>query len=66
MRETWANLPRTAKKGDIVKDTGDYLDRQGICRKPITIRETLSFTVTHKVKVPPIIVELYCSTEHSP
>ena len=48
VRETWESLPRNAN-GDILKDTGDYQEHQGICRKPITIRDTLSFSITHKV-----------------
>ena len=48
IRETWENLVRD-KSGDIVKRTGDYQDRQGVCREPVTLRETLSFTLTHKV-----------------
>ena len=48
-RETWANLPRNAK-GDIVKRTGDFDSRQGLCHKPKYLREPLSFAITHKVR----------------
>ena len=48
IRETWESLKKN-KKGDVVKFTGDYEERQGICRAPVTLRETLSFSMTHKV-----------------
>ena len=49
IRETWESLAKD-RSGEIVKTTGDYQARQGVCRKPVTLRETLSFTLTHKVK----------------
>ena len=42
---------RKYKKGEILKTTGDYDTRQGICAEPVSLRETFSFTVTHKVKL---------------
>ena len=48
LRETWASL-RKRKDGEVFKSTGDYGTRQGLCREPVTLRDTLSFTVTHKV-----------------
>ena len=48
IRETWASL-RKRKDGEVFKTTGDYGTRQGLCREPVTLRDTLSFTVTHKV-----------------
>ena len=48
IRETWASL-RKRKDGEVFKTTGDYETRQGLCREPVTLRDTLSFTVTHKV-----------------
>ena len=46
--QTWASLPRNSR-GDLVKTTGDFATRQGLCNPPITLRETFSFSVTHKV-----------------
>ena len=48
VRHAYDNLEKNAR-GEIKKVTGDYETRQGICSEPITLRETLSFTVTHKV-----------------
>ena len=47
-RNTWANLPRT-QDGEIKKTRGDYEIRQGLCSEPKTLRQTFSFTITHKV-----------------
>ena len=48
IRETWSKLPRT-QDGEIRRKTGDYNIRQGLCSEPKTLRETFSFTITHKV-----------------
>ena len=48
VQETWASLNRNSR-GEIVKKTGDFATRQGLCNEPVTIRETLSFNITHKV-----------------
>ena len=48
IRETWASL-RKKEGGEVFKATGDYETRQGLCREPVTLRDTLSFTITHKV-----------------
>ena len=48
IRHTYDDLEKNAR-GEIKKVTGDYDIRQGICSEPITLRETFSFTVTHKV-----------------
>ena len=48
IRSTWENLPKT-KTGEVRKVTGDYDERVGICHKPLTLRVTFSFTITHKV-----------------
>ena len=50
LKETYQEL-RKNKKGEIMKSTGDYETRQGICAEPVSLRETFSFTVTHKVKL---------------
>ena len=50
VKETYQEL-RKNKKGEIMKTTGDYDTRQGICAEPVSLRETFSFTVTHKVKL---------------
>ena len=50
IKETFENLQKN-NRGEIVKVTGDYEVRQGICGKPISLRETFSFTITHKVKI---------------
>ena len=49
IRETHENLKKT-KDGDIRKETGDYDVRQGICGDVNTLRETFSFTLTHKAR----------------
>ena len=48
VRDTFDGLPKD-KEGAIMKKTDDYESRQGICREPVTLRETLSFSMTHKV-----------------
>ena len=48
IRETWASL-RKRKDGTVFKETGDYETRFGLCKEPVTLRDTLSFTITHKV-----------------
>ena len=48
LRQVYDDLEKNAR-GEIKKVTGDYESRQGICSKPITLRETFSFTITHKV-----------------
>ena len=48
IRKTYAELRKNAK-GEVMKVTGDYETRQGIGGEPLTLRETFSFTVTHKV-----------------
>ena len=48
IKETYEELKKD-KEGRILKSAGDYDVRQGICGKPISLRETFSFTVTHKV-----------------
>ena len=50
-KETWRNLPRNSK-GELVKSTGDYETRQGLCHPPVSLREPTSFSVTHKVLLP--------------
>ena len=47
MRETWEAL-RKNKDGTVFKQTGDYATRLGLCREPVTLRDTLTFTITHK------------------
>ena len=48
MRETWKSLQKR-EDGSVVKSTGDYETRLGLCREPVSLRDTLSFTITHKV-----------------
>ena len=48
VRDTFGDLKKNAK-GEIRKVTGDYETRQGICGETLSLRETCSFTVTHKV-----------------
>ena len=50
-KETWRNLPRNSK-GELVKSTGDYETRQGLCHPPVSLREPTCFSVTHKVLRP--------------
>ena len=50
LRETFSTLRRNAK-GEIVRVVGDYEQRQGITGEVVTLRETFSFTVTHKVTI---------------
>ena len=47
IKSTYETLEKN-EKGEIKRVTGDYEVRQGICSEPITLRETYSFTVTHK------------------
>ena len=49
LRETWDGLAKD-KTGAVIKKTGDYENRQGLCHPPATLRETFSFTETHKVE----------------
>ena len=49
MRETWQAL-RKRRDGEVFKETGDYKTRFGLCREPVSLRDTLSFTITHKVR----------------
>ena len=37
------------KHGELMKRRGDYEQRQGVCREPLSVRDTLSFSITHKV-----------------
>ena len=48
IQETCERL-RKNEKGEIIRETGDYDSRQGITHPVRTLRETTSFTVTHKV-----------------
>ena len=50
IRETWDSLAKD-KDGEVVKRTGDYETRKGQCHEPLTLRETLSFSMTHKVSL---------------
>ena len=49
LRETYKGL-RKNEKGEIIREKGDYDSRQGITHPVRSLRETTSFTVTHKVK----------------
>ena len=46
-RETWASL-RKRSNGEVFKITGDYATRQVLCHEPKAVRDSTSFTVTHK------------------
>ena len=46
-KETWASL-RKKPDGEVMKVTGDFETRQGLCHQPKALRDSLSFTVTHK------------------
>ena len=48
IKAVWENLDKK-KTGEVRKETGDYEQRGGLCHKPLTQRETFSFTITHKV-----------------
>ena len=48
IKETYEDLRKNAR-GEIMKATGDFETRQGICGESSSLRETLSFTMTHKV-----------------
>ena len=52
--ETWRSLAKD-KNGQVIKRTGDYEIRQGLCHAPVTLRETWSFTMTHKVSIDKIV-----------
>ena len=56
VHETWKSLAKD-KNGQVIKRTGDYEVRQGLCHEPVTLRETWSFTMTHKVSI--LIFEIY-------
>ena len=49
-KATWASL-RKRRDGEVFKVTGDYETRQGLCHEPKSLRESCSFTVTHKVLI---------------
>ena len=42
---------RKDKHGEIKKSNADFEERQGVCHEPKRVRPTVSFTVTHKVKI---------------
>ena len=46
-KETWASL-RKRPDGEVFKVTGDFETRKGLCHQPRALRDSLSFTVTHK------------------
>ena len=46
--DTWRSLAKD-KNGQVIKKVGGYDTRQGLCHEPVTLRETFSFTETHKV-----------------
>ena len=60
IRDTWARLPRT-KDGQVKRRTGDYNERQGLCTEPKSLRETFSFTITHKVEFEIEYLNFKCS-----
>ena len=47
-KDTWLSLDKD-KTGCVIKRRDDYETRQGLCHEPVTLRETFSFTLTHKV-----------------
>ena len=47
-KNTWLSLDKD-KTGCVIKRRDDYETRQGLCHEPVTLRETFSFTLTHKV-----------------
>ena len=49
MKKTWQMLKKT-KKGEVVKTTGDFDPRQGLCHEPLTLRPLFNYTVCHKVR----------------
>ena len=46
-KETWASL-RKRPDGEVFKVSGDFETRKGLCHQPKALRDSLSFTVTHK------------------
>ena len=50
MQELWKCLPRD-KKGEVVRETGDWDTRRGLCHAPVTLRPLYHFTVCHKVRI---------------
>ena len=50
IRETWDSLAKD-KDGEVIKRKADYETRKGQCHEPLTLRETLSFSMTHKVSL---------------
>ena len=50
IKQKYDDLEKNSR-GDIKKVTGDFETRQGICGEPVSLRETFSFTLTHKVKL---------------
>ena len=48
LKNTWQSLDKD-KTGSVIKRREDYEKRQGLCHEPVTLRETFSFTLTHKV-----------------
>ena len=51
LQRLWERLDKNKKKGTLIRRTGDYKVRKGLCHKPVTTRELCHFTVCHKVSI---------------
>ena len=49
LEDLWESLDKN-KDGELIRRTGDYEVRKGLCHKPVTIRPLWHFTVCHKVQ----------------
>ena len=48
LRDLWDSLDKN-KNGYLIRRTGDYEVRKGLCHQPVTTRPLWHFTVCHKV-----------------
>ena len=48
LQDLWEDLNKN-RQGELIRRTGDYRVRKGLCHKPVTTRPLWHFTVCHKV-----------------
>ena len=48
LQALWEDLDKN-RQGELIRRTGDYRVRKGLCHKPVTTRPLWHFTVCHKV-----------------
>ena len=50
LQELWKTLDKN-RHGELIRRTGDYSVRKGLCHEPVTTRELFHFTICHKVMI---------------